>query len=198
VVVIAVEEAPLLFAVHRIVGGIEVQDQLLGWPAERGDEPVDQHGVQLPGRLPVGTVLPPAQGRGTGQIRVAAHGRLDRQVAAQAGMIVEVLIAQGQGVDPLAQQTQGIVVAAGLAARIDQRAGHGFGQAEATIGLLQQQHAAVGGDVATLEIGFYLTALTGWKSKRFLGTVCHGQNLSVFWSKQLNYNGFIKVLPFYL
>jgi len=42
-VVVAVEEAALLLAVQRVVGGIEVQHQFLRRGVEAGDELIDQH-----------------------------------------------------------------------------------------------------------------------------------------------------------
>jgi hypothetical protein len=64
---------------------------------------------------------------------------------------------------------------------------HSGAQAQPTIGLPQQQHATVTGDIAALESGFNPAAFTGWKVKRLLGTFCHGQSLVRFQSKHLNF-----------
>lgn len=53
-------------------------------------------------------------------------------------MVVEVLVAQGQRVNALAQQTQRVVVTARLAPGILQGTGEGIAQAEAAVDLLQQ------------------------------------------------------------
>jgi hypothetical protein len=50
-VVVAVEEAPLLLAMQRVVGGVKVQHQFLGRSLEAGDELLDQHLVQSPGAV---------------------------------------------------------------------------------------------------------------------------------------------------
>jgi len=65
-------------------------------------------------------------------------------------------------------------------------AGNRAAQPQPLIDLLQQQHTAIAGDVATVELGFNAAAFTGWKGKRLLGTFCHGQSLVRFQSKQLN------------
>jgi len=59
-------------------------------------------------------------------------------------------------------------------------------QPESTIGLLQEQHTPIAADIAALESGFDLTAFTGWKVKRLLGTFCHGQSPVRIQPKQLN------------
>lgn len=97
-IVVAMELTALLLAVDRIVGGVEVQHQPLRCPRKGGDELLDEHRVQAPGRRPVGTVLPTAQRRGAGQQRVAFDRRLERQVVAQCLMVIEVLVAQRQAV----------------------------------------------------------------------------------------------------
>lgn len=42
VIVVAVEEAPLLMAVHRIVGGVDVEHDLLGRRSKGGDVGLDR------------------------------------------------------------------------------------------------------------------------------------------------------------
>ena len=76
VVVVAVEEASLLMAVHRIVGGVDVEHDLLGRRREGGDIGLDQNPVDAPGPGPLGPVLEAAQGRRAGQHPVALGRRL--------------------------------------------------------------------------------------------------------------------------
>ena len=103
VVVVAVEEASLLMAVHRIVGGVDVEHDLLGRRREGGDIGLDQNPVDAPGPGPLGPVLEAAQGRRAGQHPVALGRRLHGQVMAQGVMVVEVLVAQRDPEHPLAQ-----------------------------------------------------------------------------------------------
>ena len=62
VIVIAVEETPLLVAMQRCVRGVEVQDQSAGRLVVRFDKLLEQHLVDGDSGLATGTVLQTAQG----------------------------------------------------------------------------------------------------------------------------------------
>ena len=84
-IVVAVEEAALLLAVDRVVGGVEVEDQVLGRLGVGGDELVDQDRGDADQGRAIDAVLQAAEGRrrGQGQLRLgglpggesAARGR---------------------------------------------------------------------------------------------------------------------------
>ena len=78
------------------------------------------------------------------------------------------------------QQAQQIALTTRLSTWVINDSGNGTAQSQPLIDLLQQQHAAITGDVTTVELGFNAAALTGWKGKRLLGTFCHGQSLFEF------------------
>ena len=84
--VVAVEEAALLVAVRRVIGGVEVQHDLLRRRVVAGQELFDQHLVQTHNRTACNAVLQPAERRGTRErpvfVRLAAGGQLQRRVAA--------------------------------------------------------------------------------------------------------------------
>ena len=103
VVVVAVEEPPLLATVHRVVGGIDVEHDLLGRPIKGGDEGLNQDLVDAPSPQGLGAVLQTTQAWRAGQRRVAIDRRLQRQVVAQLAVVVEILVAQGNREYPLAQ-----------------------------------------------------------------------------------------------
>lgn len=84
---------------------------------------------------------------------------------AQAVVIVEVLVAQGQTILALAYQARQVVRTTGLAAWIVNRLGHRLAQSKPAIRLLQQQYTAIARDIASLESGFDPAAFTGWKVK---------------------------------
>ena len=63
VVVVTAEVPPLLLAIHRVVGGVEVQDQLVRRSGKRRDELLDQDAVQFDRRRTIGARLEPAQRR---------------------------------------------------------------------------------------------------------------------------------------
>ena len=83
-IVVAVEEAALLLAVDRVVGGVEVEDQVLGRLGMGGDELIDQDlGDADQGRA-VDAVLQAAEGRRRGQRRLGLGDRV-RRPACRAG-----------------------------------------------------------------------------------------------------------------
>ena len=113
VVVVAVEEAGFLRAVNRVVGGIAVQNQLLRRLVEGGAELLHEH-TRHPGQAgPAGAVLQAAERRGAGPPRRIARRRVAARPARRRGgpdvirrggrMVVEVLVAQRQGVEALGE-----------------------------------------------------------------------------------------------
>jgi len=72
-------------------------------------------------------LLPAVQGGGTGQGHHVRGRRLHSHVMVQLVMIVQALVAQGQGIDALPQQQQQLVCATGFAAHIAQHPGERLG-----------------------------------------------------------------------
>ena len=50
-IIVAVEEAAFLMAVQRVVGGVEVEDDLLGRPVVRLEQQVDEQGLDRRGLM---------------------------------------------------------------------------------------------------------------------------------------------------
>ena len=157
-VIVAVEEAPFLLAMQRRIGRIEVQNQPSRGTRVRLHELAKQQLVNGPSRAPVRSLLPAAQGGGSGQGRHARGRRLHGQVMAQLVMIVQVFVAQSQGVDALPQQRQQRVLATGFAVRIAQPPGERLGQTEFAANGAEQRDAAVAGDVAAAKLRLDLAA----------------------------------------
>jgi len=118
VAVVAVKEASFLHTMDRIIGGIEIQDDLRRGGRVRLHEHVDEqaiHGVVIDGDLLVARLL--ANGR-AGQLeaiqralagawrREIAGFREDRdeRIVAQRVVIVQVFVAEREAVDPLPHQ----------------------------------------------------------------------------------------------
>ena len=99
----AVEEAALLLAVQRVVGGVKVQHQLLGCGVEAGHELLDQQLAQAHRCGSISPALQAAQRGGTGHFAIHANGRLHRHVQAQRLVVVQVFPPQRQAVHALAQ-----------------------------------------------------------------------------------------------
>ena len=87
VVVVAMEETPLLIAVHGDVGGVEIQNDALRRPLVRGDELLDKYLMDSPGGFPVGPLLEAVLRGYAGEPTVTLHRHLQRNIIAQMLMI---------------------------------------------------------------------------------------------------------------
>jgi hypothetical protein len=152
VVVVPVEEAPFLAAIYRHVGGVEIENELLGWHAEGRDKLLDQNAVESHRGGAIGPMLEAAQGRRTRQRRDAIDRRLQRQVVAQFAMIVKIFVPERQAVQTLTQLRQRAVAAAPGVPWIPQDAGRRRAQPEAAVGGAHQQHPAVAAHRAARKI----------------------------------------------
>ena len=172
------EEAAELVAVDRVVGGVEVEHDPLGRPGvgleeEGHEEAFDVAGAA--GDLLVAALLVGADGgqfeaveRALAGQRLAAiplpppglAGRVvladdggQQRVAAEVVVVVEVLVAQGQAVDPLGEEVlDGVLDEVGVAV-VGEAGGELADDAGEGLGLAEQQGAAVGGDGAAVEVG---------------------------------------------
>ena len=79
-----------------------------------------------------------------------------------------------KAIDALLEQTEQRVIAAGPAAGIIHRPGHGLGQPQLPIDLGKQSDALITSDIAAAEIGFNFAAFNGWKWERTLVAFCRG------------------------
>ncbi len=172
-VVIAVEEAPLLVAVHRIVGRVDVQNDLFGRPRKRGNEALDQNLVNRPRPTPLGPVLEAAQRRRARQRPVPPGSGLQAGIMAQIGVIVQVLVAQRNPVDPLAQESRHAMAPLAPLAPIAEPPRHRRRQAETAVRLTQQRRTAVACHPAAVETRLDTASPTGWKRKPTRATIRH-------------------------
>src|SRR4051812_44613336 len=95
-IIVAVEESLLLLAVHAVVGGVEVEDQVLGRLGMGGDELIDEGLGELDQCLAIDAILESTERRwrGEGQLGVGGPscGQLQRRVGAEGLVVVEVLV----------------------------------------------------------------------------------------------------------
>ena len=124
--IVAVEEPPLLVAVQRVVGGIEVEHDLLGRRGVRVEEQLDEQPLDrgrvmadlvVAGGRPGRRVLEPVERRLAGQRRAVgatraelAGDRRQHRVVAQGVVVDQVLVAQRQGEHALADQGGHVVL----------------------------------------------------------------------------------------
>src|SRR4051794_2751497 len=165
--VVAMKEATLLLAMQRIVGRIQIQNDLGGYRLMSRQERLDQeavHGLGIHRDLPIpilldSTPLQAVQSTLAGQrlapvllltavvaggICLAHHGRQQR-IRSQLLVVVQVLVGQSQAEDTLTDQLLNTVLHIGRVALIP-KAGRKLSQNPATpLDLRQQQQTAVRG-----------------------------------------------------
>jgi len=200
VLVVPMKEPPRLVPVDQIVRGIQIQHDAPGWKSvglqeDLGEEPLDRTPIQ--GDLLVAALrtrpdrceFQPVQGALAGQ-RLAAILRTtavapkrillasqdgQQGIVSQIVVVVEVLVAEGEGVDALGDQfIHGVLNPIGVA--VIGEAGRELGDDPGDpLRLSQQQSAAVRRDMPTVESSHNITPPEGVKSERLLVTLCRHQ-----------------------
>ena len=145
-VIVPVEETSGLMTVHRGIGRVEVEHQLLGWARERGDELLHQLLMNRNRPLPLGPALESTQRRGARQGLVATTRGLNHRIAPQGVVIVQVFIAQREPVHPLVQHRHHLVTNLPALAELAEATHHPRGQTQLPVHLPQQQRPPVGGN----------------------------------------------------
>ena len=165
-VIVAVEEPPFLVSVDRIIGGIEIENNLLGGLGMRLDEQLPEQGLDR-GRIMADPVvfrrLRPAQfqpvERALARQRcaVAAMGAEladqggHHRIVTQLVVIVEILVAQANPEHPLADQGGHFVLDKICPAMIGETAGKTVHQLDRPVRGPQQQRASIAGHRAAVE-----------------------------------------------
>jgi hypothetical protein len=167
-VVIAVEEPAFPMAVQRVVGGVEVENDLLGRPCMRLEEEVEEQGLDRH-RVMADSVI--ARGERTGEFepieRRLASGRraiqapnfeLARQrrhqrVPAKLVMVVEVFVAERDGENTLRDERADAMFDETRRPPVPKPASKPVDDPDGAIGRSQKQAVRVRGDRAAIEIG---------------------------------------------
>jgi hypothetical protein len=179
VAIVPVKKAPLLMAMHGIIRGIQITHHLLRWRGmclqQELDEPllhrlrVDKNlfvpgffggslgsaqlqpvarAVARQGLAAVARPRPPLPGG----VRLVDEHRQQR-IMAEAGVIVEVFVAQGQGVDPLFDEVLYGVLDPRWRALIRKAGGKAVQEAGLVFNCAQEQCPAVRRDIAAMKAG---------------------------------------------
>ena len=186
-VVIAVEEAPFLRAVQGIVGGVEIEDDFLRRALVRLEEEIDEQRFDGGGivadlviarRLRLGALQPV-------QRRFARHRRAvlaprrklagehaEHRIVAQMVVVVQILVAQREGVHALPDQSRHRMLDQIGPARVGKAGGEAADQPQGAVRLPQQQGARVRGDRAAIETGHNFVALDGCEIEKVRATLC--------------------------
>ena len=156
VVIMGVEQAQLLAAVHRVEGVVDIEDDALRHLPERAAVDVDQSPAQAQQRPRIREVLQPRDGRLRTQVptrRQPFERHLEHRIEAQAGGVVGVFVPGRDHQHPEANDVrQGMHGALGIT-RIVDAGGQTIGHFEPALDLAQNQQTAIGGQTAAVEAG---------------------------------------------
>ena len=204
-VVVAVEEPSLLPAVHRIIGGVEIEHQLLGRLRVRVEEEV--HEQRLDRRAVVGdpavavgfrgTVLEPVERALAGERRAAAVPRLEpaehhpeHRVVAQPVVVDQVLVAERDAEHPLPDPRRHLVDQPAPASGVREAGREALDEPDRPVGRSEQEPARVRRDRAALEIRHHRTAIYLCESHRLRATLCWHRGDLLRGPKSLSQNHF--------
>ncbi len=186
-VVIAVKKAPFLMPVQRVVGGIEIEDDLLWRPPMGLHKEIDKKRLDLaaiPGDPVIARRLRPAEfepveGALAGQWGAVAATR--RQLArqhrqcrgvAQLFVIDQVLIAQRNPKHTLAHQRRHLVLDQLRCTAVRKTPGKPVDQPDRAIRRSQQQGAGIGSDLAAVKRRHHCAPFDACKTEQIRATLC--------------------------
>ena len=172
---------------QRVVGGVEIEDDLLRRAAMRLKEQVDQQPLDhrpIVADLMVAGRQRPAQFESV-QRRFACHRRAilsprfqlageDRHHRVMTELIVvdQVFIAERQSEHPLADQRLDLVLDQLWAAKVAEAGREAIDEADRPVGRAKQHRAGIRSDASAVESGHHRTSFHGYKSKQIRDTVC--------------------------
>ena len=200
-VVVAMEEArsaraphAFLLAVDRVVGGVEVEHDLLRRSLVAIEEDVHEQCFQarrividlviLPGLAPR-PVLQPVERALAGHRRTVrtlglelAGQHMEQRVVTKLIVVVQVFIAEREGEHALADQGLDRVLEQSWVAPVGETAGHPTDQPEAAIQPPQQQPSGIRCDDSAIEPGHNLVPFNRFKFEQCWATLCLHRGLS--------------------
>jgi hypothetical protein len=173
--------------VQRVVGGVEIEDDLLGRVVVRVQEQIDKQPLYL-GPVPRNAViarqlrpapLQPVERRFAGQWRtILATGRQlagqhrQGRVVTQLIVIDQVFVAQRQRKDPLPDQSSDSVLDQLRRAAVDETLGKPIDQPDRPVRRPQQQATRIRGDLAAVKPSHHRTPLDACKTEQIRATLC--------------------------
>ncbi len=185
-VVVAVEEPPFLLAVQRIVGGVEIEDDLLRRALVSLEKQINQQRfhrravvtdlvIEARRRLrPLQTIERRLAGhrRAIGATRPQlARQRREQRVMPQRVVIDEVFVSRRQAENPLAHQRGDRVLDQRRMAPVDETARDPLDQPDRPVDAPQQQRPGVGSHRPAVETGHHFPLFDGCEFKSRRATV---------------------------
>ncbi len=199
------KEPPLLLPVHRIIGRIEIEDDLFRRALVRVQEQVDHEpldGDRIVTDLVIARRLQPAQLQPV-QRRLAGNRRavlascfqLARQyrhhrIVAQLVMVIEILIAERDPEHPLTQQGRDLMFDQLLAPCVVKAGGKPLRQFDRMIRRPQKQRAGIRGDRPAVERRHNFASFNRCKSEQICATLCRHRGAPRIARKLLLHNHF--------
>ena len=188
------EEPTFLLAVDRVVGGVEVEHDLLRRSLVAIEEDVHEQCFQarrividlviLPGLAPR-PVLQPVERALAGHRRTVrtlglelAGQHMEQRVVTKLIVVVQVFIAEREGEHALADQGLDRVLEQSWVAPVGETAGHPTDQPEAAIQPPQQQPSGIRCDDSAIEPGHNLVPFNRFKFEQCWATLCLHRGLS--------------------
>ena len=190
--IVTVKETSFLLSVERRIGGVDIEDGLLGRFAVGFHEHVHQQALDRCGVAAdllvavgaVGGAFQPVQ-RALARQRLAAVALLlalvpfqvalagQQRIAAQLVVTVEIFVAQRQRLDALSEQFADLMFDEVGVAAVFEAGGEARQQVDAAVDLAQQHGAAVGADHAAVKLGADLAPKMPGEREAGLGTLCN-------------------------
>jgi hypothetical protein len=194
--------------VQRVVGGVQIEDDLVRCLLVRLDEARDEQ--RLEGRrivsdlvvartvLGVGGMFEPVQGRLARQRLAAlapsaelASQRGQHRVTAQLVVVVQILVAKRDRHNVLHHQRVHRVLDQLRITPILEAGRHPLGQSQRAIDLAQQQRARIRADLPSVEINRHLAAFNTLRTWTSSGTLCRHRGFLRSMVKSFSQNNFL-------
>ena len=187
------EEPPLLLAVQRIIGRIEIENDLPRRARVRLQEQVDK---QIPDRHRIVADLVVARRRKLAQLqpverRLAGHRRAIRtprlelarqhrhhRIVAQLVVVVEILVAERDPEHPLTDQRHDLVLDQFRPSLVVKARRKPIHHSDRSIRRAQQQRSRVRRHQPGIKCGFHSATFDGSKIKPFCATLCRHRGSS--------------------
>ena len=204
-VVVAVEEPPLLVAVQRVVGGVEVEHDLLrralvGVEEQLDEQRLDRRAVVGDPAVAVdlgGAVLEPVERALARKGRAAPVPRLEpaerhpeHRVVAQPVVVDQVLVAERDAEHPLPDQRRDVVDHPLRSPAVAEAGREALHEPDRPVGRPEQEPARVRGDRTALEIRYHRTAVDPCESHRLRATLCRHRGALLHGPKSLSQKHF--------
>jgi len=200
-----VKEAAFLVAMQRIVGGVEIEDDLVRGCLVRRQEQLDEQSLdrrRIMSDLVVARgfgwrMLEPVQGALAGERGAAltlgvelAGQRRQHRVVPQLVVVDQILIAERDAEHPLRHHRLDAVLDLRLGTAIDEAGGEPAHQPNRPVGRAQQQRPGIRGDLAAVESGHHPPALDHFITEQVAATLCRHRGTPLQRVKALSQKNF--------